>query len=49
MSSDGIRAHTSADSRGQWLILTDELSIADAQRSGRWLKAQPPGVVEVEQ
>lgn len=43
--SDGIRAHMAADSRGQWFVLTDELSVDDAQASGRWLKSD--AVVEV--
>jgi hypothetical protein len=47
MTSDGIRARQASDGRGEWFLLTDELSADDAQVSGRWLKARNP--VEVRQ
>jgi hypothetical protein len=40
--SEDIRAHVTADARGQWLVLTDEADIDDAQASGRWLKIDSP-------
>jgi len=42
MTSDGLQAHVTADSRGQAFILTDETSVDDAQVSGRWLKSSSP-------
>jgi len=38
MTSDGIRAHLKNDSTGQYLVLTDEETVDDAQASGRWIK-----------
>jgi len=42
MTSDGLQAHVTADSRGQALVLTDEMNVDDAQQSGRWLKSSSP-------
>jgi hypothetical protein len=47
MTSDGLRAHISAGSRGQWFILTDETDMDAAQVSGRWIKTVD--AVEIEQ
>lgn len=36
--TDGVTAHVTADSRGQYLVLTDAGDMDAAQASGRWLK-----------
>jgi len=45
MTSDGLRAHIAADSRGQWIVLTDETDINSAQASGRWIKTINPAEI----
>jgi hypothetical protein len=39
---DGFQAYITADSNGQWFVLTDELDMDSAQVSGRWIKTTDP-------
>jgi hypothetical protein len=40
--SNGLRAKQIDESGIEWFLLTDEVSIADADDSGRWIAAGTP-------
>lgn len=42
MDEGPIRAFIRGDTRGQWLVLTDQDDLDDAQRMKRWIKTTTP-------